>query len=53
MMGRETLVLLPGAFADAELWEDQIRSLQDIVNPIMPAAQLVTGIEPATKLVSL
>jgi pimeloyl-ACP methyl ester carboxylesterase len=33
-MARETLVLLPGAFTDAELWDDQIRSLGDLVDPL-------------------
>ncbi len=34
IVARETLVLLPGVFTDLELWDDQIRSLRDMVDPL-------------------
>ncbi len=33
-MALEALVLLPGVFADAELWDDQIRSLRHFADPL-------------------
>ena len=38
IVARETLVLLPGVFTDAELWDDQIRSLQGHSSILLPIA---------------